>query len=155
MDYSINKITGEKVFAELLSKTYRLGDWRKQTEQEITLTKIANLKRLKSIEVKRLKSSNLATYVAHAKGNFSASKDAMVLLGTLIASWNGASTEYWRTTENIMVLLTLSECKEILRLIKDINTPLYSKEGAMLLAIEAISSLPLLEGFNVETTWDE
>lgn len=104
--------------------------------------------------LKTIRDNNFTLYVTHTKGSFPASRNAYSLLGSLVSGWNGAVTEDWRDIDYNMVPLTQEECKEVLKLIKEAQTPVYAKESAILEQINAITDYNELSDFDVQEAWN-
>lgn len=163
MDYSINTKTGE-IKKGNLGSFFRKGDWENCLDQygdvkdafldKVLEFKLSNLKALLKQDLKTIRNSNFISTITHAKGEFSASEGAYTKLSAIVAAWNGSTTELWRDVDNTMVSLTKTECKEILRAIKDAHTPIYAKEATVAIQIDAETDLTVLESFDVQAAWD-
>lgn len=121
---------------------------------ELPKIKLDDLKNKKKLDLKKIRDNSFSQNVTHPKGNFPASKTAITLLSALVSGWNGSTNELWRDVDNNMVSLTKTECKEIIRAIRDVHTPIYAKEGAIAIQIDALTDLKKLESFDIQAAWD-
>jgi hypothetical protein len=139
------------------SETIKLGQIY-DSENDVFLPdpkrNLDSIKSQKKNFLKNIRNNSFVSTITHAKGEFSASEGAYTKLSAIVAAWNGSTSELWRDVENNMVSLTKTECKEILRAIKDAHTPIYAKEALVATQIHEETDLELLESFDVQAAWD-
>ena len=127
---------------------------RQEEENNYKIKRFSALKEAKLNEAKYLRNSNLPETVTIDKGIFKASKDALILASSVKTGWNDAETELWRDVNGNMILLTQEEFRLLIEKIKIASTPLYVKEGTLIIEINAITDLDTLEAYNVQERWE-